>query len=261
MHKLQYNDNHYLTEKRLLSFWSRSRPSLVFYFWLIVIIYNASRVARKGKYDGAAWAESSFAVMKRLEEAGIRINISGIENVVQQDGPVLFIGNHMSMLETLVLPIVLQPIKAATFVVKEALLSYPVFKHVMRARKPIAVTRTNPRQDLKTVLQQGVEKLKRGVSIIIFPQTTRSHTFDPKQMSSIGVKLAQRAGVPIIPVALKTDCWQNGKKFKDFGALDTSKMAYFAFGKPIFVEGKGAKEQTAINDFISKKISEWTISG
>ncbi len=198
--------------------------------------------------------------MRRLEDVGVRIDISGIENVELQSGPVVFVGNHMSMMETLLLPAIIQPIKPVTFVVKESLLSYPVFKHVMRARNPIAVSRTNPRQDLKTVLNGGLERLQNDISIIVFPQTTRSHLFDSKQMSSIGVKLAKKAGVPIIPLALKTDCWQNGTKFKDFGRLDIAKTAYFSFGEVLKVEGKGDTEQATINSFINGKINEWEAS-
>ena len=197
-------------------------PSFVFYLHLFCIIYRASRLAKNDCYDGSDWMESSYEVMQQLEKAGVRIEISGIENVVKANGPTVIIGNHMSMMETLLLPVMVQPIKPVTFVVKEKLLSYPVFKHVVGARNPIAVTRTNPRQDLKTVLNEGLNRLQKGVSIIVFPQTTRSHSFDVKQMSSIGVKLAKKAGVPIVPLALKTDCWQNGKKIKDFGKLDVT---------------------------------------
>jgi 1-acyl-sn-glycerol-3-phosphate acyltransferase len=260
MHKIEYTDNRYRTSNRSLSLLPKMFPSILFYPHLFYIIYQASRLGQKGQYDGSDWVESSFAVMKRLEDVGVRIDISGIENVEQQSGPVVFVGNHMSMLETLVLPAIIQPIKPVTFVVKESLLSYPVFKHVMRARDPIAVTRTNPRQDLKTVLNGGLERLQNDISIIVFPQTTRSHIFDSKQMSSIGVKLAKKAGVPIIPLALKTDCWQNGRKFKDFGRLDITKTAYFSFGEVLQVEGKGDAEQATINSFISRKINEWEAS-
>jgi 1-acyl-sn-glycerol-3-phosphate acyltransferase len=161
------------------------------------------------------------------------------------------------MMETLLLPAMIQPITPVTFVIKEALLSYPVFKYIMRSRDPIAVTRTNPRQDLKTVLNEGTDRLSKGISVIVFPQTTRSHNFDEQQMSSIGVKLAKKAGVPIIPLALKTDCWQNGKPIKDFGRLDTTKMAHFAFGEPITITGKGDTEQAAVNAFIAGKLKDW----
>jgi 1-acyl-sn-glycerol-3-phosphate acyltransferase len=127
----------------------------------------------------------------------------------------------------------------------------------MRSRNPITVTRTNPRQDLKSVLNEGLDRLQKKFSIIVFPQTTRSHTFDAMQMSSIGVKLAKKAGVSIIPLALKTDCWQNGKKFKDFGKLDVTKKAHYAFGKSIMVAGKGDEEHAVINAFIAEKLQEW----
>ncbi len=232
-------------------------PSLVFYLRLFCIVLRASRRAKKGLYDGTDWMESSYEVLQRLEDAGIVVEISGIENVTKVSGPVVIVGNHMSMMETLILPVMVQPVKPVTFVVKEALLSYPVFKYVMRSCNPIAVSRTNPRQDLKTVLSEGVDRMKAGISIIVFPQTTRSHTFDEKQMSSIGVKLAKKAGVPIIPLALKTDCWSNGKKIKDFGKLDITKKAHFAFGEPITIEGKGDVEQAKLNAFITEKLKNW----
>jgi 1-acyl-sn-glycerol-3-phosphate acyltransferase len=258
MHKIPYIDFHYRTERR-------SQPmlfhSFVFYLHLFSIIFRASRLAKKNRYDGSDWMESSYEVMQQLEKAGVCIEISGIENVMQASGPSVIIGNHMSMMETMLLPVMVQPIKPVTFVVKEKLLSYPVFKHVVGARDPIAVTRTNPRQDLKTVLNEGLDRLKKDVSIIVFPQTTRSHAFDEKQMSSIGVKLAKKAGVPIVPLALKTDCWQNGNKIKDFGKLDVTKTAHFAFGEPMKVEGKGDAEHAAVNAFIAGKLKGWGAQG
>ncbi len=251
-------DSTYTTPDRKKSFFSEIFPTLLFYTRLFCIVFRASRKAKKGVYAGSDWADSSFEVLKRLEDAGLKIHISGIENIEKQSGAVVIIGNHMSMMETMVLPVIIQPLKEVTFVVKESLLSYPIFKYVMRSRNPVAVTRTNPRQDFKTVMTDGVAKLKNDVSIIVFPQTTRSEIFDPGEMGSIGVKLAKKAGAPILPLALKTDAWQNGIKFKDFGKFDRTKNVYFAFGEPIVVEGKGSKEQAAVNEFIAAKLKEWT---
>jgi 1-acyl-sn-glycerol-3-phosphate acyltransferase len=141
-------------------------------------------------------------------------------------------------------------------VIKQSLLEVPLFKHVMRSRDPIAVTRTNPRLDLKTVLEQGCERLSRGISIIIFPQTTRA-PFNPEQFSSIGVKLAARAGVPLVPLALLTDAWRNGKLIKDLGFIDPSKKVYFRFGKPLRVEGKGNEQHREVMGFIERNLEHW----
>ena len=94
--------------------------------------------------------------------------------------------------------------------VKESLLKYPFFGPVLGSREPIVVGRSNPREDLVAVLEGGEARLKQGRSVIVFPQSTRSSVFDPAHFNTIGVKLAKRAGVPVIPVALKTDAWGNG---------------------------------------------------
>ena len=188
----------------------------------------------------------------------MRIDVSGLSHLKQLESSAVLIGNHMSMMETFLLPSMTRPFGPVTFVVKESLLEYPIFKYIMRSRDPIAVTRTNPRQDLKTVLQEGTRKLQEGTSIIVFPQTTRAHVFDPAQMSTIGVKLAKKANVPIVPIALKTDGWQNGNRLKDFGQLDTGKVAFFSFGQPFLVEGKGEREHERVNHHISSQLAAWS---
>ncbi len=257
MLRIQYTEYRYKTPDRLVALLPRIFPSLFFYMHLIDIVFRSSRVAKKGEYGDNDWIESSMNVLRRLEQAGVKIEISGLENLECQKGPVVFVGNHMSMMETMLLPAIIQPILPVTFVVKESLLAYPVFRHIMQSRNPVAVSRTNPRQDLKVVMSEGVARLQAGISVIVFPQTTRSHTFDPEQMSSIGVKLAKKAGVPIIPIALKTDCWQNGSWFKDFGRLDLSKTAHYSFGPPITVVGKGDEEQNEINTYIAHALKKW----
>lgn len=253
----QMNGDIYRTKERSLSLWARLSPSLIFYIHFLLIIIKSGWIARRGQYNRQKWIESSRNVLSKLEDIGLNVEIDGLDNLRNVGGPCLIIGNHMSMMETLLLPMMVQPLRPVTFVVKQALLSYPVFKYVMRAVDPIAVTRTNPREDLKIVLAEGADRLKRGLSIIVFPQTTRAQVFDATQMSSLGVKLAKKNGVPIVPLALKTDAWQNGKILKDFGQLDVSKKAYFSFGEPFTVEGKGTVEQEKVNNFISARLGQW----
>ena len=257
MKSITYTNSKYVTSHKNVSFMARVAPSFSFYLSFVNIVLSAAFIAKRGKYSDTGWVNSSYGVLQLLEKVGMRVEVSGIEHLQSHDGPCVIIGNHMSMMETMLLPTIIMPFRKITFVVKESLLHYPVFKYVMRSRNPIAVSRTNPRQDLKTVMTEGVARLKEGRSVVVFPQTTRSHIFEASQMSSIGVKLAKRAGVPIIPLALKTDAWTNGTRFKDFGRIDTTKPSCFAFDKPIFVEGKGAKEQEVVNNFIEEKLREW----
>jgi 1-acyl-sn-glycerol-3-phosphate acyltransferase len=144
-------------------------------------------------------------------------------------------------------------------VVKEGLLRYPVLGTIIRAIHPIAVTRKNPRSDLKTVMGKGRALISDGCSIIIFPQATRSATFDQTTFNSMGVKLAQRAGVPVVPVALKTDFQGNGKIIKDMGAVDPGKELYIKFGNPMFVEGKGQDIHKKVVQFIVENLKSWGV--
>jgi 1-acyl-sn-glycerol-3-phosphate acyltransferase len=232
-------------------------PGLAFYSRILSIVFRASASARRGVYDDAAWSASSLKTIRVLEHVGARLDISGLDHVAALDGPCVFIGNHMSTLETFVLPTLLVPFKRITFVVKQSLVAYPVFGHVMRSRDPITVGRTNPRDDLKSVLEGGAERLAKGISIVIFPQTTRTAAFDPKEFNTIGVKLAKRASVPVIPFALKTDAWGNGRLLKDFGRIDLSKTVHFAFGAPLRIADRGTEEHEAIIRFISAHLTKW----
>jgi len=252
------SDDHttYRTQPLRVSYFRKIFPSLSFYPRFFTTVIKASLLSQRGKYTNDSWWASSADVLHALERVGVTIELNGLDNVRSVEGPVVFIGNHLSMLETVVLPSILLPYKPITYVVKQSLLDYPVFKHVMKATNPVAVSRTNPRQDLKVVLEQGQQRLDDGTSMIIFPQTTRTQ-FDPQQFSSIGIKLARKAGVPVIPLALLTDAWENGKKIKDLGRIVPARKVYFSFGKKLEISGRGATEHQSIIDFIQDHLNHW----
>ncbi len=249
-----------MTESRRPSLPARLMPSIIFYASEIRIVMQASSKAKQGRYDTAEWCKSSLATLRALERVGVRIEITGIDNFRALDGPCVFIGNHMSTLETFVLPTIIAPIRDTTFVVKQSLVEYPVFKYVMRARNPVTVGRSNPRDDLRAVLEGGAERLKAGMSIIIFPQTTRTPVFVKEQFNTIGIKLAKKADVPVVPVALMTDAWGNGKYLKDFGKIDPARTVHIAFGKPLRIRDRGNEEHEQIIGFIEGKLEEWARS-
>lgn len=236
---------------------ARLFPGLGFYTRFGRLVFSAANMARHGHYGDTEWSRSSFGVLHALEAVGVQFEISGAAHFSRLKVPCVFIGNHMSSLEAFVLPTIIQPLKRVAFVVKRSLVEYPVFGHVMRARDPIVVGRTNPREDLKAVLDGGVERLRSGISIVVFPQKTRSVVFDPAAFNSIGIKLAKRAQVPVIPLALKTDAWSSGTCIKDFGKIDPGKMVHFAFGAPLQVQGSGAAEHQQVVEFIRADLVSW----
>lgn len=247
----------YQTAPRRLSWCDRTFPTCSFYRRFLWNVYRSSAKARRGTYDDLEWCRSSYRVLKSLESVGLRFELTGVDHICQLESPCVFVANHMSMLETMVLPAIIQPIRDVAFVVKQSLLDYPVFCHVMRARDPIAVSRENPREDFTAVMKGGIERLQKGISIVVFPQTMRCLTFDPSQFNTIGVKLARRAKVPLVPIALKTDAWGNGKWFSYLGPIDPNKVVHIAFGEPIMIEGRGGQQHQEITNYIAANLRDW----
>ncbi len=247
----------YFSPRRQIGGFARRFPSLAFYRELLSIVRDAGKIARRGEYTDEDWIRSSRRTLAALEAAGVKISIEGTAAFQSLDTPVVFAGNHMSVLETFVLPSIIEPYRRVTFVVKKDLLSYPAFGPVLASRYPIVVSREDPRQDLKTVLQEGVKRLQAGISVIIFPQNTRMPGFDPARFNSLGVKLARSAGVPVIPFALQTNAWGTGRWLKDLGRIDPALPVRFSFGEAIAVRGNGREAQARLVEFIAGRVNRW----
>lgn len=250
-------DGNYTSLSWKPNFLTRLFPSLYFYTAFIRIVIKYGLRAKRGDYDDTGWYHSSLTVMRALEETGANVQITGLDVFAQIPGPCVIVANHMSTLETIILPGILQPVKDLTFVVKRAIVEIPIFKHMILSRDPIVVDRVNPREDLVRVLSEGAAQLAKGRSIIVFPQTTRTTTFDPAHFNTIGIKLARQAGVPIVPVAVRSDAWGIGKLLKEFGKVDVSLPVHFAFGQPLMVEGRGNSAHQTIIRFISTHLESW----
>lgn len=231
--------------------------TLTYYLKLINRIIIDSKAAGKDEYDLKRWAAGSFSILKIIEDSGGLFFISGLRGVALHGGPFVYIANHMSMIDTFILPCITGAFTKVAFVLKEDLLHYPVFGTILKAIDSISVTRAAPREDLKAVLNKGCDLISKGYSVIIFPQTSRRAVFDAASFNSLGVKLGKKAGVPVVPIALKTDFQCNGRIMKDMGMVDPEKMLYFHFGDPLPVTGKPQAVHQQVVRFIEKKLTKW----
>jgi 1-acyl-sn-glycerol-3-phosphate acyltransferase len=232
-----------------------TRWYFMYLFARLVLEYRA--VAERGDYDTEAWVRSSLRSLREIEGCGGRCHFSGFDNIRRAPAPVVFVGNHMSTLETFVLPGLIAPIIPVTFVVKDTLTRDRFFGAVMRARDPVVVGRTNPREDFETVLREGSARLARGVSMVVFPQAHRMPRFDPQQFNTLGIKLARRAGVPVIPLAVRSDFWGNGRWVKEMGSLHRDRPVHIAFGEAMAVQGNGSEQHGAVLRFIQQHLAQW----
>jgi 1-acyl-sn-glycerol-3-phosphate acyltransferase len=232
-------------------------PSAHFYTVMLAAIVTCSFHAFRRRYDSAAFARASFRIMRGVEQCGGGLSLSGLDRMRGLCGPRVYVSNHMSGLETVVLPVILLTFGDVSIVVKKALLRYPFLGRVIAAGRPIVVERRSPRHDLAGVLTQGRELLAKGRSVIVFPQATRQVLFDPARFNTLGVRLAARAGVPLVPIAVKTDFMGIGKILRDAGRIDPAKRVRIRFGQPARAEGNPRAAHEAVVRFIAESLSEW----
>lgn len=215
-------------------------------------------LSHQGRFDDHRWQECGLHLLWETERMGTEVILEGFEQL-KDAGPVVVVSNHMSLYETFAFPPLMRAFGDVAIVLKESLMRVPLLGQTFATRKTIPVGRSDPRADLKAVLACGERFLREDkASVLLYPQGTRQPYFDCRKFNTLGVKLAQNAGVPIVPVAGQTAFLGVGKYTKDFGPVDTSIPVRFACGPVIEVTRSNAKEaQAQCVDFIASKLEAW----
>jgi 1-acyl-sn-glycerol-3-phosphate acyltransferase len=177
------------------------------YFWcyLIVILpslakvralHNAGKIEQRDREVDRIvkkWARSLVNL------SGSMVVVIGEENIPTRGG-VVFISNHQGNFD---IPILLGYIeKPKAFIAKKELKKLPLISSWMYYMNCVFIDRGNARAGLKAI-QEGIAFLKKGYSQIIFPEGTRSRGDKLGEFKPGSFKLATKAGVPIVPVAIR----------------------------------------------------------
>ncbi len=153
----------------------------------------------KYKSDLIALRLVQWAFRCMLFIAGTKTIIIGEENV-PKDQPVLYIPNHRSFFDVLLLYSRMPGLTG--FVAKDSLLKAYLLRDWMKKLHCLFLNRENPREGLKTILQ-GIDNIKNGVSMCIFPEGTRNKVAEEMLPFKEGsLKMAEKTGCLVIPVAL-----------------------------------------------------------
>jgi len=175
---------------------------------------------------------------------GVRYRIIGRENI--PDYPVVVLSNHQSTWETFFL---YQAFEPAVPILKKELLKIPFFGWALRLQKPIAIDRSKPREATKSMLSQGSKRLLNGMSVIVFPEGTRSPAGMLGRFSRGGAQLATATSTPVVPVIHNAgNCWPSGQWHKRPGEITV------VIGKPVISEGKSAHQLLdEFNDWVDEQ--------
>ena len=176
----------------------------------------------------------------------IKVNIIGKENL--PDDPCVIVSNHQGQWESFYLQTLLIP---SSSIIKKELLYIPIFGWALACLKPIHLRRANKYRSMKKVIKDGSKKLKKGTSLIIFPEGTRTNPKDGlKKFSNSCGYLSVNNNVPIIPICHNSGLfWRNKRFIKHKGEVEVY------IGEPIY--GNDPKIVTeAAYDWIKLKFNE-----
>jgi 1-acyl-sn-glycerol-3-phosphate acyltransferase len=177
---------------------------LWFYLFLAKIKYiqnNIRRYKAEGNHEAEREeirkAEDTWgqAIIKR---AKITLRVSGLENI--PDEPVVFISNHQSGWDIPVFFAAI-PKKQFGFVAKSSLSKVPGIGPWIKDIRSVFIEREDARASLRAI-EEGVELIQQGFSLVIFPEGTRSRGSEMAEFKKGSLRLATKAGVPVVPVTL-----------------------------------------------------------
>lgn len=201
--------------------------------------------AKRNKY---AYGNKKYSVRKSRDEiyqmmkmfanrmikaARMDLHIMGKENL-PKEGPVLYISSHKSIFDIVVLVSVIE--ETSIFIGKKEVSKMPIINKWFDALGAIYIDREDKRQTLQKVMQ-GIDELKHGQSIVVFPEGTRIPGDEIGEFKGGCFKLATKTGVPIVPIAIRN----THQVFEEKRSIQKAKVT-MNIGKPIDVN-KLSKEE------------------
>ena len=163
----------------------------------------------------------NVALLKHL--CGVDYVVEGQENI--PEGAAIIFSKHQSTWETMALQLIFPP---QTFVIKRELMWVPFFGWGLTLLKPIAINRAAGRNAIKQIVRQGIERLKAGIWVVIFPEGTRVRPGQKVRYKIGGAILAAESGYPVVPVAHNSgDFWPKKQFLKKPGTIKLSLVLPF----------------------------------
>lgn len=173
---------------------------------------------------------------------GLRFKVEGKEHIPDTERGYVMMSKHQSTWETLALSFTLPP---HVWVYKKSLQFVPLFGWALWSVRPIAIDRSGGQTTLEQVLEQGKDRIDKGICIMIFPEGTRVVAGTKKRYKQGGSALAVHAKTPVLPVAHNAGhFWPRTQFIKNAGVIT------IRIGPVVSSDGKTAEE---LND----EVEQW----
>jgi len=184
-----------------------------------------------------------------LKILGIEIEILKKKDLPK--GVYVFMSNHQSQLDIPVLEKVLEPYNIR-FLAKKSLFKIPFFGWGIRILGYVPVERGDPKEGVKSVLA-CIEKIKKGFSLVIFPEGTRSPTGELLPFKLGGFIIPLKSKTSIVPVAIwgTRDILPKGSIW--FRVSGNKKVKVY-IDEPIEVKDFNIKDKEKLSQLVRDKI-------
>lgn len=188
----------------------------------------------------------TFRLMLKI--AGTQITVIGEENVPQNEA-VLYVGNHRSYFDIL-LTYSRCP-RLTGYIAKKSMEKAPLLSTWMKRLHCLFLDRENIKEGLKTILV-GIDKVKNGISICIFPEGTRNDQKDMLPFKEGSLKIAEKSGCAIIPMAITN----SAEIFENHLPKIKPCKVIIEYGEPIYPKNLDKQDQKFLGSYTQKKIQE-----
>jgi 1-acyl-sn-glycerol-3-phosphate acyltransferase len=175
---------------------------------------------------------------------GVKFRLHGREHLAAlTNQPCVILAKHQSQWETFYLLALFSPV---TIVLKKELLKIPFFGWGLKILEPIAIDRTNPRESLRMIAEQGKARLAQGLNVLVFPEGTRIPFGEIGKYTRSGADAAIASCVPVLPLAHNAGKYWPAKKFLKLpGTIDVF------IGEPIATSEKTSSRE------LTEQVKTW----
>ena len=213
------------------------------YLWIL---------SKKDKYK--SWYKSWRLVRGFFKSvlwlAGTKIEASGLEHLseVPDDKGILFIGNHRSYFDILVLQTLVD--RSLGFIAIKEFKKVPLFSWWVADIGSLFLDRKNIRAGLETI-NLGTEYMKQGLSLGLYPEGTRNHSSEMLPFKTGGYRMAEKSESPMVLVAMTgtDDILENNKPAR-VKKCDVTVQ----FDTPVYPHSLEAKERKSFYNQIPDKL-------
>lgn len=225
---------------------------LIVFFLIGILIWGITWViGRFNPYrqDLICLRTVQFAFRVVLLISGVKVDVYGEEHV-PKDEAVLYVGNHRGLYDTIIT--YARCPRLTGYVAKDSMLKIPFLRIWMKRLHCLFLDRTDIKAGMKMILT-GIDQIKNGISMCIFPEGTRSlaeRETDMLPFKEGSFKMAEKTGCAIIPMAMV----HTADIFEKHVPFVKRTRVTLTYGEPIYVRQLDKEQRKHLGSYVQDMI-------